>query len=252
LSALTTANIIGVEACYGAKFIDLTENKSCLLSALAAKTIALMGASRIAYGPPDPPIGLADVMVGHFLASVANGKTVGESHRAARLELFSEACDDAHARLTVLEFNLFGDPTYRAFAPNTETKNAITGKCDARLKHTSPLSPASLLRQSIQNSVDASRSQMTKPIRSVDLATEISAEARHNLMQCTEIAARYLQNNFPNYSPSESAAYILQIGDSRKIIHNYSSPIKTKGFVKGISLRQDFNNTDIEAVFLTK
>jgi len=252
LGSLAVANVVGVEACYGARFCNLPKDTSCLLSALNNKTLAFMGASRIAYGPPEPPIGLADVMVGHFLANIATGNTVGEAHRAARMDLFEQAGDDGHARLTVLEFNLFGDPTYRAFMPGAGFEKTIAPNAAPKPKVPSTLSPAAQLRQSIQNSAAASRSQMSKSIRRIDLATEISEEVRRNLTQCTRVASQYLQTNFPEFSACEVSTALLQIADSKKVIQNYTLPAPARGFVKGISLCQDFSKGDIEAVFSTK
>ena len=252
LGSLAVANVVGVEACYGAKFCNLPRETSCLLSALSNKTIAFMGASRIAYGPPEPPIGLADIMVGHFLANIANGNTAGEAHRTARLDLFEQAGDDGHARLTVLEFNLFGDPTYRAFVPGAGFEKTIDSNAAPKPKVASTLSPAAQLRQSIQNSAAASRSQMSKSIRRVDLATEISEEVRRNLTQCSRVAFQYLQTNFPEFSTCEVSTALLQIANSKKVIQNYSLPGPTRGLAKGLSLCQDFSKGDIEAVFSTK
>jgi hypothetical protein len=252
LGSLAVANVVGVEACYGARFCNLPRDTSCLLSALSNKTLAFMGASRIAYGPPEPPIGLADVMVGHFLANIATGNSAGEAHRAARLDLFEQAGDDGHARLTMLEFNLFGDPTYRAFTPGAGFEKTTVVNAAPKLKLASTLSPAAQLRQNIQNSAAASRSQMSKSIRRVDLAAEISEEVRRHLMQCSQVSSQYLQSNFPEFSTSEVSTALVQIADSKKVIHNYSLPGPTRGFAKGISLCQDFSKGDIEAVYLTK
>lgn len=252
LGSLAVANVVGVEACYGARFCNLPKDTSCLLSALDNKTLAFMGASRIAYGPPEPPIGLADVMVGHFLANIVTGNTVGEAHRAARLDLFEQAGDDGHARLTVLEFNLFGDPTYRAFMPSAGFEKTTVVNAEPKPKVASSLSPAAQLRQNIQNSAAASRSQMSKSIRRIDLATEISEEVRRNLAQCSRVAFQYLQTNFPEFSACEVSTALLQIADSKKVIHNYTLPAPVRGFARGISLCQDLSKGDIEAVFSTK
>ena len=110
-------NLVGVEACYGARFTGLRTDQSSLLTALGHRTLGILGASRIAFGPAAPPTSLADVMVGGFLGHVAGGKSLGVAHMLSAAAMMDDAADDTHARLTVLEFNLFGDPNFTPFPP---------------------------------------------------------------------------------------------------------------------------------------
>lgn len=107
-------NIVGVEACYGARFIGLDTNESILLSALAGKTVSFVGSSRIAWGPSAPPMNLADVVIHDFLARIQQGQTAGEALLQARINGFNNSVerDPATSLLTLMEFNLFGDPVF--------------------------------------------------------------------------------------------------------------------------------------------
>jgi DNA-directed RNA polymerase subunit M/transcription elongation factor TFIIS len=107
-------NIVGVEACYGARFIGLSKQESILLSAMSAKTVSFVGSSRIAWGPPAPPMSLADVVIHDFLAMIQQGYTAGEAFMRARVNgyLNSVERDPLTSLLTVMEFNLFGDPLF--------------------------------------------------------------------------------------------------------------------------------------------
>lgn len=107
-------NIVGVEACYGARFIGDEPADSAMLSALGNKTVAFVGASRIAYGPTDPPVAWADVLVRDFLLQAMRGGSVGKALIHARGSvLASPSLDPDMVSKTVLEFNLFGDPLVR-------------------------------------------------------------------------------------------------------------------------------------------
>ncbi|MFO7863469.1 MAG: hypothetical protein R6U85_05680, partial [Salinivirgaceae bacterium] len=107
-------NIVGVEACYGARFIGLETNESILLSAFAGKTVSFVGSSRIAWGPSAPPMNLADVVIHDFLALIQQGLTAGEALLQARINAFNNSVkrDPATSLLTLMEFNLFGDPVF--------------------------------------------------------------------------------------------------------------------------------------------
>lgn len=107
-------NVVGVEACYGARFIGLSREESILLSALAAKTIAFVGSSRIAWGPSSPPMNLADVVIHDFLALIQQGFAAGEAFMKARKNAYLNSVDKdpLTSLLTMMEFNLFGDPLF--------------------------------------------------------------------------------------------------------------------------------------------
>ncbi len=107
-------NIVGVEACYGARFIGFDPEDSALLTALASKTVAFAGASRIAYGPPDPPNQLADLVIRDFLKSAMEGHTVGDAMNHGRAAMLAEDNWDSDILAkSIMEFNLFGDPLLR-------------------------------------------------------------------------------------------------------------------------------------------
>lgn len=114
----TQNNIIGVEACYGACFIGLKKADSMLLSALAAKTVSFAGSSRIALGPagPEPHIGLADIAILYYLKALLHAYPAGEAMRLARENAFKLSAENGSdfktCLLTMLQFNLFGDPAF--------------------------------------------------------------------------------------------------------------------------------------------
>lgn len=121
MTHLQSLNVVGVEACYGARFMGLSTEESALLSALSHKTVAFLGSSKIAFGPPRPPNSLADVMIRDFLKHMRQGVSAGDAHLMARHAVASTlddwAADPAMVIKTVLSFNLFGDPSVRLNKP---------------------------------------------------------------------------------------------------------------------------------------
>ena len=113
LEILEKGYFIGVEACYGGKFMgNLTESDSIVIKAMQSGSIALLGSSKIAYGTPNPPGSCADFVVGEFLYQLKNGETAGDSHVLGIKALAegSDEIDDTEIK-TVAEFSLFGDPS---------------------------------------------------------------------------------------------------------------------------------------------
>lgn len=123
-----TLNVVGVEACYGARFIGLAREDSILLSALAGKTVSFVGSSRIAWGPSAPPMNLADVVIHDFLGMVQQGWTAGDAFLKARVNGYTNSVekDPPTSLLTMMEFNLFGDPLF-FFSPEQKTSAKAAG-----------------------------------------------------------------------------------------------------------------------------
>ena len=111
LNGVTRPNAVASEACYGARFVGLSPNESVLLSALRSSTVAFSASSRIAFGPATPPVGQADIIAQKFLSELKGGTTAGEAFLLAREELLYGDLMTPHEQLTIVEFNLFGDPT---------------------------------------------------------------------------------------------------------------------------------------------
>ncbi len=184
ISQATTNNIIGVEACYGAYFIGLPTEKSMVLTALASKTVSFVGSSRIAIGPtgPNPYVNLADIAIMSFLSYVLEGYPAGEAMRLARESAFEmsmqNGSDFKTALLTMVEFNLFGDPVFSIFSQSdkgfSKRKLKLKKAFDADLieeiseseisesdrKPKDPLSPLS----AVQRAVDQAQQRITERI----------------------------------------------------------------------------------------
>ena len=102
---------LGVEACYGARFVGLGVEESIVKTAMANKCLAFLGSSMIAYGQPTPDGTCADIVIGEYIRHIAKGFTAGDAHIAGLKKLTSDCdMDDADIK-TLAEFALFGDPS---------------------------------------------------------------------------------------------------------------------------------------------
>lgn len=113
-------NIVASEACYGARFIGLNEEESMLLSSIHSQTMNFLGSSRLSWGcgdgditsPQQAGVMNADIMAYAFMRALLEKHTVGEAMFIARRSVFSNQNPaDPKTALTIVEFNLFGDPT---------------------------------------------------------------------------------------------------------------------------------------------
>ena len=113
-------NIIISEACYGGRFIGLDKHHSMMLASLFTNTLTFVGSSRVAWGAVDSssssasdiPVSYADIVANNFIDAILKGYSAAEALFIARSVLLrSTIPGDPHAALTVVEFNLFGDPT---------------------------------------------------------------------------------------------------------------------------------------------
>ncbi len=132
ISRSDSLNVIGVEACYGARFINLKKEDSILLSALAAKTVSFAGSSRIAFGPSSPPMNLADIVIHDFLSLIQQNRPAGNAFLEARTHAFQNSVerDPTTSLLTLMEFNLFGDPVF--FIPEQGKKSAAAKRIESK------------------------------------------------------------------------------------------------------------------------
>ena len=129
IAACKYPNVVVSEACYGARFIGFDKAHSMLLSAMAANTLLYLGASRVAYGQPDPrdpnsPVHMsnADIITGEFVNNMLDGLPAGAALFEARRCLHQASEIGPVESTTLVEFNLFGDPTL--FIMNTKMEKA--------------------------------------------------------------------------------------------------------------------------------
>ena len=115
LKGLSRPYFLGVEACYGARYLGgLTPDESILLTAMENKCVSFLGSSRIAFGTSSPTGSCADFIIGSYVSCIKDGESAGDSHIAGLKRLASDwdSMDDADVK-TMAEFSLYGDPSVR-------------------------------------------------------------------------------------------------------------------------------------------
>ncbi len=115
-AAAPSGAIVLSEACYGGFVEGRTPADSVAMGFLDKRVAAFVGSSAIAYGSPDKNLTEADLFAFLFFTRLADGETAGRAFREAKVDFAAEMLErqgylDGDDRKTLLEFNLFGDPT---------------------------------------------------------------------------------------------------------------------------------------------
>lgn len=168
LASAEAANVVVTEACYGAKFQDYGRGETMLLAAMGDKTLLYLGSSRIAWGASQSSsaadLNNADRLTNVYMSRLLEGYSAGEAFYLARQSFFdyNDGYFTPHQALTIVEFNLFGDPylcvgTRRGEAKVQlrEVKALAKGPVNAVVerKCVYEAAPASILDQ-VRNAVD--------------------------------------------------------------------------------------------------
>ena len=208
-------NVLATEACYGARFIGHSQEESCLRNALLGKTLAFSGSSRIAYGPPCAPVGLADVVALDFLSATKRGDFFGDAFSLARLAVLEKDEITPHDLLTYVEFNLFGDPTLTLPAAQSASssqtslypKSSTGGVGKSAL---SPRTPLSSVRASLH------RSSSNLRIRMPDVLKDVKASQDATWGKINARMLEHIYNSEPVLKGVEPQVKFMKLGLGRK------------------------------------
>jgi hypothetical protein len=113
------AGVVASESCYGAYIIKKSDKEALALKFLKQTGIyGFCGSTTIAYGPVEPPLSEADLLVKYFLEYAKQGLSLGESFKNAKIDFARKALRrqgflDDDDQKTLLQFVLYGDPTFR-------------------------------------------------------------------------------------------------------------------------------------------
>ncbi len=107
--------VVCCEACYGANIINKRSDEALSLSYLAKKAACVVGSTKIAYGPSEPPCTDADLIIIKFFERVKEGLPYGEAFLRAKVDFARESIAmngylDKTDEKTLLEFVIFADP----------------------------------------------------------------------------------------------------------------------------------------------
>ena len=114
--AAPAGSLVLTEACYGG-FVEGKRPESSIALQFVVKDVgALIGATATAYGSPDERLTEADLLAYLFLKRVLAGETYGDSFCESKTDFAAEMLRrqgylDGDDKKTLVEFNLFGDPT---------------------------------------------------------------------------------------------------------------------------------------------
>ncbi|MBN1976529.1 MAG: hypothetical protein JW918_03930 [Anaerolineae bacterium] len=123
-------SVVFTEACYGANILGKNAENSIALRFLASKALALIGSTKISYGSLAPPLVGADLISKHFWEGLQAGLSVGEALKVAKVNLAQEMQErqgylDGDDQKTLVSFVLYGDPSLRVTALQTEAAKGI-------------------------------------------------------------------------------------------------------------------------------
>ena len=210
-------NVLATEACYGARFIGHSEEESCLRSALLGKTLAFLGSSRIAWGWGGGKVKLfcADIIARDFLSATKRGDFFGDALSLARHSLLDSDNLTPHDLLTVVEFNLFGDPTLTL--PAAQSASSAEGNFYAKSSTggvgksaLSPRTPLSSVRASLQ------RSSSNLRIRMPDVLGNVKASLDATWEKINARMVEHIYNAEPSLKGVEPQVKLMKLGLARK------------------------------------
>lgn len=113
LFAVSNPQVVTGVCCWGARYIGYKRENSALLQALYNHTLLFVGSSRTALGSVEGPIRYSEKLLKYYLNYLLEGYDAGQALMCAKYRYFNNdrASDmESGLFLTVLEFNLFGDP----------------------------------------------------------------------------------------------------------------------------------------------
>lgn len=181
LASAERPNIVVTEACYGGKFSDYARNETMLLAAMCDRTLLYLGSSRIAWGASESrstgDLDNADRLTHVYMERLLAGDTAGEALFRARQSFFehNDGCFTPHQALTIVEFNLFGDPFLHLASPGDAHRipdgakalgngpiNAVAeSEC---LYEAAPASLLAQVRRAVDRNLEAIRMQVDRAL----------------------------------------------------------------------------------------
>ncbi len=122
-----TNYILCTEACYGARpFNDGRNSESIVSTALRNGCCAFVGSTQIAWGGTNG-MSCADIVIQNFIKNMMEGYTAGESFNDAVAHLQDRRWDDCSLK-TIIEFALYGDPSYAPINAENKSKTKVRKK----------------------------------------------------------------------------------------------------------------------------
>lgn len=219
-------NIVCTEACYGARFIGLQKSQSMMLSSIFSNTMAFLGSSRVSWGQGDNGatspnavhVSNADIMALVFINAVLQGYNVGTALFIARNAVYkSDQPGNPNTALTIVEFNLFGDPTLFLTAEEKSYTGKESKNIEIKEAETKPFADndtkLGYTREDIKNESEQGDMSLLQQVRSAVNA---------NIMHIHEIIGKHLYEAYNiEPRPAESIFKIRYANGSEEYHFNY-------------------------------
>lgn len=263
-------NAIVTEACYGGRFIGYPTSGSMVLSALSANTVCFLGSSRIAWGggggtcePPLSAITSADFLSATFILCL-----LGAKHDAGGALFEARKCFFAKGRTlslmdytTLVEFNLFGDPTLSVSAGTSAGgKSAVYGerlqreaeKSFAAVPNANCAGDRSVSGKSakigfMKQSVPADGTDLS----SMSLLERVRSQVNANLKQIRESVNKHLYDNYGVKPRELSSIFRIKYEDGREEM-NFNYAMNKIGETEPIVAVQTDLGGNVKSVHMSK
>ena len=247
MQACQEPNVVACEACYGARHRGMDREHSTLLAALYAETLLFVGSSRIAWGDVDAVDGsaptpmLADTLVATFMNALQAGYTAGLALFLAKSAVMQQDSQGRpHTAATLLEFNLFGDPSlYLNVWDDEQSDKANTDNESADGTDTSrpTAAPAEALTQPAsqsyvcQTEVVGGANATTASSPTASLLQRVRAQVNANVMHIHDQMARHLYSRYGIPPRPADAIFRVRYADGTEEFR-FDYTIETEGEVK--------------------
>lgn len=242
-------NVVMCEACYGARFIGLDKKHSMLLTSLYTASLLFVGSSRIAWGNVDPiyvsegtqvPPFFADVIGMGFMGGLLSGYTAGQSLFLARSMVLQQDEEGLpNTATTIVEFNLFGDPTL-GFAVSNEAKRIC------KTVDKSACKIATDEYDCVMEKVDITPHSQTGSI-----LQQVRQAVDTNLTQIHNMIGKYLYEKYGIAPIQASSIYRLNYANGKKEL-SFSYEIKSESQIPVVYIVRTSEIGEIKNVITTK
>lgn len=246
MQACRLPNVVTCEACYGARHRGMDSAHSTLLAALYAQTLLFVGSSRIAWGDVDaidgsaPTPMLADTLAATFMNALQAGYPAGLALFLAKSAVMQQDKQGRpHTAATLLEFNLFGDPSlYLALWDEEATDDKRESHKEPRPNTAPPEAATQPAAQSYacQTELVGGEAASTSATSSAasptaSLLQQVRAQVNANILHIHDQMARHLYSRYGIPPRPAAAIFRVRYADGKEELR-FDYTVASEGEVK--------------------
>ena len=218
LRTCESPNLVYSGACYGARYVGRDKNHSMLLSSIYGASLIFVGSSRIAFGGYEPqdasqlyvPISFGDVLANGFWNSLMEGNVVGKALFDGRAAAFKANPGNPVYATTIVEFNLYGDPTLRMDISKVAH--------DCRMTE---VEAVNRIADTSNYGCVAERVEMPSSLPS-SILDMVRQKVDNNILQIHDVIGRHLYEVFGLEPRPATSVFKWQYTNGKKVLHfNY-------------------------------